>query len=60
MMIEFVVELPKACRKSHLLFHLIEFEVFLKFTRRGGHAIELVEDLVEHDLDYLIGVGGDG
>jgi len=21
MMIEFVVELPKACRKSHLLFH---------------------------------------
>lgn len=37
-----------------------EFEVFLKFTRRPGHAIELVEDLVEHKVDYIVGVGGDG
>ncbi len=36
------------------------FEVFLKFTRRGGHAVELVQELMEQELDYLVGVGGDG
>ncbi|MBI9068791.1 MAG: YegS/Rv2252/BmrU family lipid kinase [Salinivirgaceae bacterium] len=51
---------PDKFRANISKYFQSEFEVFLKFTRRGGHAIELVQDLVEHDLDYLIGVGGDG
>jgi YegS/Rv2252/BmrU family lipid kinase len=37
-----------------------DFEVFLKFTRHSGHAIQLVEEMMEQGLDYLVGVGGDG
>jgi diacylglycerol kinase (ATP) len=37
-----------------------EFEIFLKFTRRSGHAIEIVEQLAEQGIDYLVAVGGDG
>jgi len=37
-----------------------EFDVYLKFTRRRGHAIQIVEELMEQGLDYLVGVGGDG
>ncbi|HAM97164.1 MAG TPA: hypothetical protein DCQ26_00995 [Marinilabiliales bacterium] len=37
-----------------------EFDVYLKFTRRSGHAIQIVEELMEQGLDYLVGVGGDG
>lgn len=38
-----------------------EFEVFLKFTRERGHAIEIVDELLEsYQVDYLVGVGGDG
>lgn len=51
---------PDKFRANISKYFQSEFEVFLKFTRRGGHAIELVEDLVAHNLDYLIGVGGDG
>ncbi len=38
-----------------------EFEVFLKFTRSRGHAIAIVDELLEVDhVDYIVGVGGDG
>lgn len=38
-----------------------EFDVYLNFTRRNGHAIDIVEELLEKDhVDYVIGVGGDG
>jgi len=38
-----------------------EYEVFLKFTRHGGHAVDIVEQLMEEwQPDYLVGVGGDG
>lgn len=38
-----------------------EFDVFLKFTRHNGHAIDIVDDLLEKDhVDYIVGVGGDG
>jgi diacylglycerol kinase (ATP) len=37
-----------------------EFGIELKFTRRSGHAIEIVEKLAEQGVDYFIAVGGDG
>lgn len=38
-----------------------EFEVYLRFTRRIGHAIDIVDELLEvNKVDYVIGVGGDG
>lgn len=38
-----------------------EYDVFLKFTRHAGHAIEIVKQvIVEDKVDVIIGVGGDG
>lgn len=38
-----------------------EFDVYLKFTRHNGHAIDIVDYLLEKDhVDYVVGVGGDG
>ena len=38
-----------------------EFEIFLKFTRDRGHAIDIVDELLEvYHVDYIVGVGGDG
>jgi YegS/Rv2252/BmrU family lipid kinase len=36
------------------------YDVILKFTRRIGHATEIVKELLLHKTDYIIGVGGDG
>ncbi len=51
---------PDKFRSNITRYFQNEFEVFLKFTRRSEHAIEIVSDLVNHELDYLVGVGGDG
>jgi len=51
---------PDKFRSNITKYFQSEFDVFLKFTRRGGHASELVHELMEQGLDYLVGVGGDG
>ncbi len=51
---------PDKFRANITKYFQSEFEVFLKFTRRGGHAVELVQELMGQKLDYLVGVGGDG
>lgn len=51
---------PDKFRSNITKYFQSEFEVFLKFTRRGGHAIEIVHELMQNGLDYLVGVGGDG
>ncbi len=37
-----------------------EFEIYLKFTRRGGHAMHIVQELLQQGIKYLVAVGGDG
>jgi diacylglycerol kinase (ATP) len=51
---------PDTFRANITKYFQNEFEVFLKFTRRGGHAIEIVNELLANGLDYIVGVGGDG
>lgn len=51
---------PDKFRANISKFFQKEFDVFLKFTRHSGHAIQIVEELMEQGLDYLVGVGGDG
>ncbi len=51
---------PDKFRASISKYFQSEFDVYLKFTRRRGHAIQIVEELMEQGLDYLVGVGGDG
>ncbi len=37
------------------------YNVFLKFTRHAGHAIDIVSAMIEEEqVDYIVGVGGDG
>lgn len=51
---------PDKFRANITRFFQSEFDVYLRFTRRPGHAVLLVEELMEQGLDYLVGVGGDG
>jgi len=52
---------PDAFRANITKYFQEEFDVYLRFTRRGGHAIKIVDDLLEKDhVDYIVGVGGDG
>lgn len=51
---------PDTFRSNITKYFQGEFEVFLKFTRHNGHAIEIVHELLEQGLDYVVGVGGDG
>jgi diacylglycerol kinase (ATP) len=51
---------PDKFRASISKYFQSEFDVYLKFTRHKGHAIDIVEELMEQGLDYLVGVGGDG
>jgi diacylglycerol kinase (ATP) len=51
---------PDKFRANISRYFQSEFDVYLKFTRRRAHAVEIVEELMEQGLDYLVGVGGDG
>lgn len=52
---------PDAFRANVTKYFQDEFDVYLRFTRRSGHAIDIVDELLEKDhVDYIIGVGGDG
>jgi YegS/Rv2252/BmrU family lipid kinase len=51
---------PDTFRSNITKYFQSEFEVFLKFTRHNGHAVEIVHELLENGIDYMIGVGGDG
>jgi YegS/Rv2252/BmrU family lipid kinase len=51
---------PDTFRSNITKYFQSEFEVFLKFTRHNGHAVEIVHELLEKGIDYMIGVGGDG
>lgn len=51
---------PDKFRSNITKYFQGEFEVFLKFTRRSEHATEIVSELMEENLDFLVGVGGDG
>lgn len=51
---------PDAFRSNITKYFQKDFEIFLKFTRRGGHANEIVEELMHKGMDYIVGVGGDG
>jgi YegS/Rv2252/BmrU family lipid kinase len=51
---------PDKFRSNITKYFQSEFEVFLKFTRRSEHATEIVCELMEENLDFLVGVGGDG
>jgi len=51
---------PDKFRANITRFFQKEFDVYLRFTRHSGHAIQIVEELMEQGLDYLVGVGGDG
>jgi YegS/Rv2252/BmrU family lipid kinase len=51
---------PDKFRSNISRFFQKEFDVYLRFTRHSGHAIQIVEELMEQGLDYLVGVGGDG
>ncbi len=37
-----------------------EFDATIKFTRTKGHAINIVYDLLQKGVDYIVAVGGDG
>lgn len=52
---------PDKFRANISKFFQKEFDVFLKFTRRNGHGIDIVDELLEKEhVDYVVGVGGDG
>jgi len=51
---------PDKFRSNITHFFRTEFEIYLRFTRRSGHAIEIVHELIDKGLDYIVGVGGDG
>ena len=51
---------PDTFRSNITKYFQSEFEVFLKFTRHNGHAVEIVHELLENGIEYMIGVGGDG
>lgn len=51
---------PDKFRANVTRYFQKDFNVFLRFTRRSGHAVHIVEELMETGIDYLVGVGGDG
>ena len=51
---------PDKFRSNITKYFQKEFNVFLKFTRRSEHATEIVHELMNEKLDFLVGVGGDG
>lgn len=52
---------PDLFRSNISKYFQNDFNVFLKFTRHAGHAIDIVSDMiVDEQVDFIIGVGGDG